>query len=213
MLGDEGQRVAGRDEEFATEYEVAVAVAVAGSAEVGRVVAEQSLDQLRSVDEIRVGVMAAEVRQRLSVDDCACGRAQSFLDDVSRVRACDGAHRVEAHAEAAAEERAQPFEVEQLLHDRRVVFERVDDDDLCVADARGAFAFEVNVRVFDGEVACDLLRLGVDALGDGFGRGAAVARVVLDAEVFFDAAGVVAGRKHKAAEGLAAAYDCGDCRG
>ena len=32
VLGDEGQRVAGRDEEFATEYEVAVAVAVAGRA-------------------------------------------------------------------------------------------------------------------------------------------------------------------------------------
>src|SRR5205085_546332 len=61
VLGDEGQRVAGRDEEFATEYEVAVAVAVAGRAEVGRVVAEQALDQLGGVDEIRVGVVTAEV--------------------------------------------------------------------------------------------------------------------------------------------------------
>src|SRR2546423_804034 len=210
VLGDDGQGVAGRDEEFAAEYEVAVAVAVAGRAEVGRVVAEQALDQLGGVDEIRVGVMTSEVGQRCAVDDRAGGRAQFFLDDLSRVRAGGGAPRVETHSEAAAEESAQPVEVEQLLHDGRVVFERVDDEDVCFADARRAFAFEVNVRVFDGEVACDLSGLGVDALGDGFGRGAAVARVVLDAEVFFDAAGVVAGREDESAEGASAAYDGGD---
>src|SRR5437588_10477072 len=87
VLGDEGERVAGRDEEVSTEYEVAVAVAVAGRAEVGRVFAEQMFDQLRRVDEIRVWVMTAEVRQRLAVNDSARVCSEPFFDDVARVRA------------------------------------------------------------------------------------------------------------------------------
>ena len=124
-----------------------------------------------------------------------------------RVRAGHGAHRVEEHAVPRGEVGAQAFEVEQLLHHGRVVFERVDDDDFSLADAHAPVAFEVYVRVVEREVARDVLRLGVDALGDGLGRGAAVARVVLDAEIFFEAAGVVAGREDETAEGPSAADD------
>jgi len=46
-----------------------VAVAVAGCAEVGGAVAEQALDKPGRVDEVTVGVVAAEVRQRRAVND------------------------------------------------------------------------------------------------------------------------------------------------
>src|SRR5205085_8051772 len=161
-------------------------------------------------DEVRVRVVTAEIGKRLPVDDGAGGRAQAPLDDMARVRAGDGAHRVEEHAEAAPEEGAQVLEVEQPFHDRRVVFERVNDDDLGVAHAHAPHAFELDRRVFERAVLADGLRLGVDALGDGFGRGAAVLRVVLDAEVLVYAAGVVAGGEDESAEGTAAADDRGD---
>src|SRR5207237_137905 len=91
-----------------------------------------------------------------------------------------------------------------------VVFERIDDDDFGACDLYASLAFEVNVRVFEREVTRDGLRARVYALGYGLGRGAAVARVVLDAEVFVYAAGVVARREYESAEGFAASYDGGD---
>src|SRR5205085_10040244 len=209
VLCDDRKRVAGCDEEVAAENQVAVAVAVAGRAEVGRSGAAHACDQLRRVYEVRVRVVAAEIRQGLGVHDCAFGRAQTLFEYVTRVRARDRAHRVEENSEAARDVRAQGVEVEQLLHDRRVVFERVDDEDIRVRDTHAPFAFEVNVRAFEREVACDGLCPLVDALGHRLGRGAAVARVVLDAEVFVYAAGVVARGEHETAEGFAPTYDGG----
>ncbi|HZB46176.1 MAG TPA: hypothetical protein VE360_13060, partial [Pyrinomonadaceae bacterium] len=121
VLGDDGQRVAGRDEEAAAEDEVAVAVAVAGRAEVCGARAGHRGDEIGGVREVRVGVVAAEVFERHGVDDSPFGRAESLFEDVAGVGAGDGAHRVEGHAEAAREEGAQLVEVEQLLHHRRVV--------------------------------------------------------------------------------------------
>ena len=53
-----------------------------------------------------VWVMTAEVFEGRAVDDGARGGAQPLFEDVARVGAGDGAHRVEGHAEAAREERA-----------------------------------------------------------------------------------------------------------
>ena len=96
--------------------------------------------------------MAAKVFQRRAVDNRACLRAESLFQNVMRVRACDGVHRVELHPKATLEERAQSFEVEQLFHHCRVVRERINDDDLGLAQAHVAFVFEVYVRVVEGEV-------------------------------------------------------------
>ena len=119
---------------------------------------------------------------------------------MSCVRACDGVHRVEAHPKAGAEQRAQSFEVEQRLHDRGVIRERIDDDDLCIAEVEAAFALEVYVRVIERAVIGDLKRLFVDARGDALRRGAAVANVVLDAEVGIHPTGIVTGGEHETAE-------------
>ncbi len=61
---------------------------------------------------------------------------------------------------------------------------------------------ERHVRCIEDAIAGDGLAPGVDRLGHRFGGGAAVAAVELDAEVFLRAAGVVAGGKDDAAEGL-----------
>jgi len=59
--------ISGRNGEVAAQNQVAVAVA--GRAEVGRAVAEQALDKPGRMDEVRIGVVAAEVRQRRAVND------------------------------------------------------------------------------------------------------------------------------------------------
>src|SRR5207245_750941 len=78
VLGEDRERVAGRDEEVSTEDEIAVAIAVAGRAEVGRAFAVETRDEFGSMDEVRVGVMPAEVGQRLAVDDGSGWRAESL---------------------------------------------------------------------------------------------------------------------------------------
>ena len=160
--------------------------------------------------EIGVGVLSAEIFERRAVDDRVCGRAQTLFQYVPGVRAGDGVHRIERHAEAAGEERAQSSEVKQLFHHRRVVGERTNKDDFGVADFNAALGVEVYIGVIERAVFCDRERLLVDALGYGFGRGPAVADVVLDAEVFVYTAGVVAGGENEAAERAASPDDGGN---
>ena len=62
-------------------------------------------------------------------------------------------------------------------------------------------------------VAIELLAAGVDGIGEGFGCWAAVGAVDLDAKVALGPAGVVAGRKDDAANGLALADQVGGRRG
>ncbi len=61
-------------------------------------------------------------------------------------------------------------------------------------------------------VAVDHLGARIDRVGDLFRCRAAIADIVLDAEVFGRAAGIVAGREHDAAEGLVFADDVGGRR-
>ena len=81
--------------------QVAVAVAVGGGAEVGRVLAHHLLIEGAGVDEVRVGMMAAEIGQRDEVEHRTLGSAEAIFEDFLGVGAGDGAHGIEDDAEAA----------------------------------------------------------------------------------------------------------------
>ena len=161
------------------------------------------------MDEVRVGVVAAEVGQGRAVADGARGGAEAVLEDLGGVGAGDGGHGVEGHAEAAGEHGADGGEVEERLHQLGVVGDGVDDLDGHVAELLGAEPVEVEVGGVEDLVFVDLLGALVDRLGDALGGGAAVADVVLDAEVLVRAAGVVAGGEDDAAVGAVLADDVG----
>ena len=73
----------GDHEQVAAEDHVAVAVAVGGGAEIGRVRAVHRGDQLGGIDRVRIGMPAAEIGQRLGVDRGA-GGAPSSRSRISR---------------------------------------------------------------------------------------------------------------------------------
>ncbi len=168
--GEDGEAVRRGHDEIAAEDHVAVGIAVGGSAEVGRLRAAHGRDQLGGVRGVGVGVMAAEVLQRLAVDHRAGRRTEHAFEDRAGVGPADGAHRVEAHAPALGEPGAHGVEVEQLLHQRRIVGHRVDDLDLHVADAlrpevsRSMSAVSAAMRYSGQDAAARVDRLG-DALG------------------------------------------------
>lgn len=103
------------------------------------------------------------------------------------------------------EHRTQPLEVEQLGHERLVVGDGIDDLDRRIGDRRGADRRQVDIRRIGNAVAVDRLGAGVDRVGYLFRRRAAIADIVLDAEVAFGTAGIVTGGKDEAAIGLARA--------
>ncbi len=108
------------------------------------------VDEIVCVRQVRIGVAAAEVRQRLAVHHGPVRRAESSLEDLVGVRARDGVHRVEQHAEpAAGEQRAQGVEVEQSLHERGVVRDGIDHLHAHVAQRVLAVAVERHVRRVD----------------------------------------------------------------
>ena len=120
----------------AGDHHVAVAVAVRGGAEIRRIGGGERGDQIGGVERVRIGMMAAEIGQRLGIDRGAGGRAEPTLEDLARIGAGHRAHRVEAQPEAAAEQVAQPVEIEDALHQRGVIGDRVDDRDLHRAKPR-----------------------------------------------------------------------------
>jgi hypothetical protein len=88
-------------------------------------------------------MVAAEVFQRLGIDDGARGRTQHAFDDGFRVGTGDGAHAVEAHREAALEQGADGVEVEQARHQLGVVGHRVDHLDAHAVERGGADVVQV----------------------------------------------------------------------
>lgn len=162
--------------------------------------------------EVRVRVMAAEVRQRNEVHDRALRRAQTLLDDLLGVRPGDRAHCIEDDAEAARDQLADSAEVEQAFHQRGVVGHRVDDGHSHAVDLLRALGIEVDVGDIRDLVGVDHLAAGIDRVGDLLRCRTAIADIVLDAEVFGRAAGVVAGGEHDAAEGFVFADDVGGGR-
>lgn len=201
VRGEHGEAVRGRDREVAADDHVAVRVAVGRAAQVGRIRRCHVRDQIFGVDRVRVGMQLAEVLQRLGVDHAARRRAQFALEDGPRVRTADRAHRIAAHAEAAREEAPDRLEVEYLAHQRGMVGYRVDHLDRGALDLQLAETVDVQRRSVADAVGLDRLGAREHRLGELLGRRAAVADVVLDAEVALGAARVVAGREHDAAAG------------
>ena len=158
-------------------------------------------------------MMAAEIGQRRAVDDRAGARLQVVLEDCVRVRAGDRMQGVVAHAEAGSEQGADRVEVEQRLHQRQILRDRVDHLDLHALDLDRPEAVDVDVRRVGDLVGRDRLALGEDRLGDVLRRRAAGADIVLDAEIAVRPAGIVARRQDDAAEGVDRADQRRDGRG
>ena len=212
IRGQDGQAVRRRDVEAPADDHVAVAVAVRGGAEIGSILGRHDGDQLVRVGGIGVRMAAAEVFQRHAVDDAALGRAQHAFQDGRRIRAGDGVHAVKAEAQAAREQGADGVEVEQLLHQFRVIKHRIDHFDRHLLDAHGAQGIEVDVGGVADAVCGDGLRARIHGLGDLLGRRAAIGDVVLDAEIAIGTARIMAGRQDDAAAGAMLADHAADGR-
>jgi len=200
------EAVARGDEEAPPQDHVAVAVAVRGRPEVGGARPAHGPHQLRGVDEVGVGVPAAEVLPGNAVQHAAGRRAEAPLEDLRRVGSGDRVHRVEEDRQGARAERgADPVEVEQRLHQPGVGRHRVDDLHGEVADLRVPEAPQVHLWRIRDPVVADRLGAPIEGLGVLLGGGPAVLDVVLDPEIPVGAARVVACGEDDPAEGLALA--------
>ena len=94
------------------EDHVAVPVAIGGCAEVRCIAPEHLAYQLFGIGQVRVGMPAAEIRQRHGVDDGPCRRAELALDQGLRIRPGHRMHSVEAHGKARAKQRHDGIEIE-----------------------------------------------------------------------------------------------------
>ena len=112
--GEHGEAVGRGDEDALADDQVAVAVAVGCRAKIRRVVAHHFLVERTGVDEVGVGMVAAEIRQRNEVQHRALGSAEAVFEDFLCIGAGDRAHRIEDDAEAAADQIADGGEIEQL---------------------------------------------------------------------------------------------------
>ena len=202
-----GQRVRRRDEDAAADDQVAVAVAVGCSAQVGGLWRHHQIEQLLGVHQVRVGMVAAEVGQRRAVAHRAGGSAELAFENGMRIGPGDGVHGIEGEAEARAEQAAQRVEVEQRAHQLQVVADRVEDFDPHAVDLMAADALEVDVGRVGDQVFADRQAACVDRVGDALRCRPAVGRIELDAEVAIDTAFVVAGRQDQPTEGLVLADD------
>ena len=201
--GKERDAVAWRDEETPPHDHVAVAVAVRGGAERGRVRSVHFPDQHIGVREVRVGMMSAEIGKRRRVDDRAVGCAEPLLQNLLGVGAGDRAHRVEANAITLLQPRSNAVEVEERLHKVGVVGDGVHNLHPHPLDPRLAGSVEVDVRNVGDAVLAKLTTPAEDGVGDVFGGRPAVGDVVFDAEIAVRAAGIVASRQDDSAARLA----------
>ena len=154
------------------------------------------------MNEVRVGVMPAEIRQRLAVDDRPRRRAETALQNLLGVGPGDGAHCVEAHSEPISQPRADALEIEEQFHERCIVGDRIDDFDRHRTDCLHADPLEVDLPGPHASVFAESAAFLKDSLGDVGRRRPAVRDIVLYAEVTFRAAGIVAGGEDDAATRL-----------
>ena len=181
--GEQGEAVRRGDEDSLADDQVAVAVAVRGSAQVGTVRAHHQIVERLGVDQVGIGMMPAEIGLRLAMDHRSGRRAEPVLEDRLGIRPGHRMHGIETHAEAAREQRADRIEIEQPLHQLGIVGNRVDHLDGHRPEVVGADRGEVDI----GRIQClepaDRARVGVDRLGHLLRRRPAIADIVLDAEI------------------------------
>ena len=193
------ETVGRRHKETPAEYHVAITIAIGGGAEVRRIRTKQLFDQIVRIREIRIRVTTTKIREWHTVDDSACSRAQSILQNFVRVRSCDCVHRVKAQAKVAGKQRANCSKVKERLHQRRILGDRVHDLDAQRVVLVDTDRVERNQRQLRDTITGERRGAFGDSLGERFGGRAAIARVVLDAEVAIGTPRVVAGGKNDSA--------------
>ena len=105
------------------------------------------------MNEVRVGVVAAEVGERRAVPDRTRGRPKFALENRMRVRTGDSVHGVEGEPQARRKGRAQRREIEQLAHQLNVIGHGIDDLNLRIADAVTADLREVDIGSVQASVS------------------------------------------------------------
>ena len=146
------------------------------------------------MDRVGVGVVAAEILLRRAVHHRAGRGAQRPFQDGGGVGAGHRAHGVEPHAEAGGEQAADRVEIDEFLHQGRVIGHRVDDGDDHAVDPSLAHGVEVEIRHVGDAILGDRLRALVNGGGDGFRGRTAIGGVELDPEISVRSAGIVARR-------------------
>ena len=181
--------------------EVAVAIAVGRCAEIGRVRGHHAVVQLLGMDEVRVGMMMAKVRQGRAVHHRALRRAEPLFENLDRIGTSHRAHRIEGEGESVRNLRADRGEIEQAFHQVGIGGDGIDHIDSHAAQRGRADRVEINVGGVEDLVA--FYRQGAldDRVGHFFRRRAAIADIIFDAEIFVRAAGIVAGRQDETAKG------------
>ena len=184
MVGDDGERVARRDEGAGAVDHVPVAVTVRGGAELDAALLHR-LDERVGVDEIRVRVAAAEVRFRDAVLARGGREAEVLLEDCHAVGAGDAVQAVEEDFEVrvGGEEGLDQREVEDRAQHLGVVGDGVDDLNFERAVGLGTDGVDGELGQLGDLVGGQGLGDGEDLVGDRLGGGGAVGEVVFDAEV------------------------------
>src|SRR3546814_1879307 len=86
---------------------------------------------------------------------------RSLDEDALRIRTRHGMHRIEAQARAALEPVADAVEVEQLLHQLRVIVNAVNDLDHGIAEPLLAAAVDIDAGTFEHAIVTDGLAVFV----------------------------------------------------
>lgn len=188
VVGDDGERVARRDEGARAVDHVAVAIAVRGRAE-RDVLLVHHLDKGVGIGEVGVWVAAVEVWRRLAVLGGIFAEAKFLPEDGGAIGASDTRQAVEEDLEVGilGEELLDQVEVEDVLQHGDVVGRAVDNLHLEAAICLGADSRDVDVRDIGKLVGCKGLGRVVDLVGDGLRSRSTVGKVVFDAEVVLGA--------------------------
>jgi hypothetical protein len=148
MVSNDGQRVTGRHERVRAVDHVAVSITIGGSSELDAVLVD-GLDERVGVDQVRVGVLSAEVGKRFAVLDRGLGQLELVAEDADSVGSRHSVQSVEEDLEVGVglEVGLDQREVEDLLHVLDVVGDAVDDLDLQSAVGLGADGGDVDLAI------------------------------------------------------------------
>jgi len=135
------------------------------------------------IDQIGVRMMPAEVRQRRAIENRIRRRTKSIDEDSRGIRPGDRGHRIETKTEAGSKQAPDLVEIEQLLHEHRVVMNRINDLDFTLREANSAKRVEIDIRRRHDLISGDGFRTGKHGLGQFFRRRTAISYIVFDTEV------------------------------
>ncbi len=205
------QAVRRRDEAAAPDDQIAIAIAVRRCAEIRCARCHHQIIQRLGMHKIGIGVMPAKIFERHAAAHRAGGKAQPPLQNLGGIRPGDSVHRIKGHGEAAGHCGPNARKIEQAFHQISIIGNRINHFDGHVRHHHRADHVQIDIGRCDCQPAVNRLGAGIDGIGDGFGCGAAVGDVVLDAEILVRPAGIVAGRQDQPAAGAIFADDVAGC--